>query len=182
MGHLRPISGNVTVNSGLRIGHFTQHHSERFDLSLSAVENMLNIFESAEDQAMRSFLGKFQIQGTDALKPMRLLSGGQKSRVSFAVLAYQRPHLLIIDEGSNHLSMDAVDALVQAVQDFQGGVMIVSHDQYFVSKCANELWVVEEGHATRFPGDFKDYKEYTAKKTKKRVEESLKKIGNITNQ
>jgi ATP-binding cassette, subfamily F, member 3 len=169
------------VNSGLRIGHFTQHHSEKFDLSLSAVENMLNIFESAEDQQMRSFLGKFQIQGIDALKPMRLLSGGQKSRVSFAALAYQRPHLLIIDEGSNHLSMDAVDALVQAIQDFQGGLLIVSHDQYFVSKCANELWVVEEGHATRFRGSFDDYKEYTAKKTKKRVEESLKRIGNISN-
>ena len=154
MGHLRPLAGNVTVNSGLRIGHFTQHHSERFDLSLSAVENMLNIFDSAEDQEMRSFLGKFQIQGVDALKPMRLLSGGQKSRVSFAVLAYQRPHLLIIDEGSNHLSMDAVDALVQAVQDFAGGVMIVSHDQYFVSKCASELWVVENGRATRFRGSF----------------------------
>ncbi|KAG7374463.1 ABC transporter [Nitzschia inconspicua] len=181
MGHLRPLSGHVTVNSGLRIGHFTQHHSERFDLSLSAVENMLNIFDSAEDQEMRNFLGKFQIQGVDALKPMRLLSGGQKSRVSFAALAYQRPHLLIIDEGSNHLSMDAVDALVQAIQDFQGGLLIVSHDQYFVSKCASELWVVEEGHATRFRGDFNDYKEYTAKKTKKRVEESLKKIGNISN-
>ncbi len=154
MGHHRPISGSVTVNSGLRIGHFTQHHSERFDLSLSAIENMLNIFNSAEDQVMRSFLGRFQIQGADALKPMRYLSGGrnrkwgkncsefllvlpklslyssfqsitvyftgQKSRVSFAVLAYQRPHLLIIDEGSNHLSMDAVDALIDAIRDFKG--------------------------------------------------------------
>jgi ATPase subunit of ABC transporter with duplicated ATPase domains len=78
MGHLRPLSGGVTINSGLRIGHFTQHHSERFDLNLSAIENMLNIFENAEDQEMRGWLGRFQIQGTDALKPMRLLSGGQK--------------------------------------------------------------------------------------------------------
>ncbi|KAL3940613.1 MAG: hypothetical protein SGARI_000897 [Bacillariaceae sp.] len=181
MGHLRPLAGNVTVNSGLRIGHFTQHHSERFDLSLSAVENMLNIFDSAEDQEMRSFLGKFQIQGVsfDALKPMRLLSGGQKSRVSFAVLAYQRPHLLIIDEGSNHLSMDAVDALVQAVQEFKGGVMVVSHDQYFVSKCYSELWEVENGHTTRFRGNFDDYKNHTAEKTKKRVELSIQKMNQI---
>jgi ATPase subunit of ABC transporter with duplicated ATPase domains len=76
MGQYRPLSGSVSVNSGLRIGHFTQHHSERFDLSLSAIENMLNIFDSAEDQVMRSFLGRFQIQGVDALKPMRYLSGG----------------------------------------------------------------------------------------------------------
>lgn len=78
MGHYRPIAGSVTVNSGLRIGHFTQHHSERFDLGLSAIENMLNIFNSAEDQTMRSFLGRFQIQGVDALKPMRYLSGGMQ--------------------------------------------------------------------------------------------------------
>lgn len=77
MGHCRPVAGSITINSGLRIGHFTQHHSERFDLSLSAIENMLNLFNSAEDQVMRSFLGRFQIQGVDALKPMRYLSGGK---------------------------------------------------------------------------------------------------------
>ena len=179
MGHIRPLSGGITVNSGLRIGHFTQHHSEQFDLNLSAIENMLDIFQSQEDQAIRSFLGRFQIQGVDALKPMRLLSGGQKSRVSFAALAYKRPHLLIIDEGSNHLSMDAVDALIQAIQEFSGGLLVVSHDQYFVSQTCNELWVVEEGKATRFDGTFDDYKAHTAKKTKKRVEENVKKLSSL---
>jgi len=95
---------------------------------------LLNIFDEAEDQEIRSFLGKFQIQGNAALMPMILLSGGQKSRVAFAALAYQKPHVLVIDEGSNHLSMEAVDALVEALQDFQGGIMVVSHDQYIVSK------------------------------------------------
>ena len=132
---------------------------------------------------------------------------GQKSRVSFAVLAYQRPHLLIIDEGSNHLSMEAVDALIEAIRDFKGkknlrnvmngrvshlllisqivpwlvstgGLLVVSHDQYFVTKTCNELWVVEEGKAARFEGTFDDYKLHTAKKTQKRVEESVKRLGN----
>lgn len=93
----------------------------------------LNLTPLILDQEMRSFLGKFQIQGNDALKPMKLLSGGQKSRVAFAALAYRKPHVLIIDEGSNHLSMEAADALVEAIQDFKGGIMVVSHDQYFVS-------------------------------------------------
>jgi ATP-binding cassette subfamily F protein 3 len=101
MGKLRSVSGAVQINSGLRIGHFTQHHSDNFDLSLSATENLLRMFEGSEDQEMRSFLGKFQIQGNDALKPMRFLSGGQKSRVAFAALAYKKPHVLVIDEGSN---------------------------------------------------------------------------------
>lgn len=145
MGKIRPVKGSVSINGGLRIGHFTQQHVDSFDLKLSAVENLLNTFESAEEQEIRSFLGKFQIQGQDALKPMDLLSGGQKSRVAFAALAYRKPHILIIDEGSNHLSMDAADALVEAVQDFKGGVMVVSHDQHFVSNTCTELWVVSEG-------------------------------------
>ena len=111
MGKLRPLKGTVSINGSLRIGHFTQHSSDNFDLKLSALENMLEMFSDAEDQEMRSFLGKFQIQGNDALKPMMLLSGGQKSRVAFAALAYKKPHVLVIDEGSNHLSMEAVDAL-----------------------------------------------------------------------
>ena len=93
---------------------FSQQHDDNFDLSISAIENMLNMLEGSEDQEMRTFLGKFQIQGNDALKPMGLLNGGQKSRVAFVALAYKRSHVLIIDEGSNHLSMDAVDALVEA--------------------------------------------------------------------
>ena len=179
MGKLRPVHGTVTINSGLRIGYFTQHHTDNFDLSLSATENMLNMFESSEDQEMRSFLGRFQIHGTDALKPMRLLSGGQKSRVAFAALAYKRPHVLIIDEGSNHLSMDAVDALVEAVQDFKGGLIVVSHDQFFVSNTCTELWVVNNGHATRFRGSFDEYKAHTAEATRKRIEDSVKRLSKV---
>lgn len=170
MGKLKPLRGSVSVNGGLRIGHFTQHSSDNFDLQLSATENLLNMFEDAEDLEMRTFLGRFQIQGDDALKPMMLLSGGQKSRVAFAALAFKKPHVLVIDEGmhrwisslvlasflhssslgSNHLSMEAVDALIAAVQDFKGGILVVSHDQYFVSKTCSELWVVDNGKATRF--------------------------------
>lgn len=98
MGSLKPRKGNCTVNGRLRIGHFTQHSADKFDLQLSAVENMLALFNKAEDQEMRSFVGKFQIQGVDAIKPMFLLSGGQKSRVAFASLAYQKPHVIIMDE------------------------------------------------------------------------------------
>lgn len=179
MGLITPVKGRVTVNGGLRIGHFTQQHVDSFSLGLSAVENLMTKFVGSDEQTIRSFLGKFQIQGTDALKPMSLLSGGQKSRVAFATLAFKKPHLLIIDEGSNHLSMDAADALVQAVKDFGGGVMVVSHDQHFVSNTCTELWVVAEGKASRFNGTFDEYKNLTAKETNKRVEESVKRMAQI---
>ncbi|GKY94237.1 hypothetical protein MPSEU_000389500 [Mayamaea pseudoterrestris] len=181
MGRLKPMKGSISINGVLRIGHFTQHSADNFNLKLSALENLLNQFEEAEDQEMRSFLGRFQIQGNDALKPMMLLSGGQKSRVAFAALAFKKPHVLIIDEGSNHLSMEAVDALVEAMQDFKGGIMVVSHDEYFVSKTCTELWVVDEGHVSRVRGSFQDYKEKTSVDTQKRVEESIKRLNAANN-
>jgi len=100
LGFLEPLRGSVSRNGRLRIGHFTQHSADKFDLQLSSVENMMNLFQNADDQEMRSFLGRFQIQGSEALKPMFLLSGGQKSRVAFASLAYQKPHVIIMDEVS----------------------------------------------------------------------------------
>eukprot|EP00587_Corethron_hystrix_P002761 CAMPEP_0113302490 /NCGR_PEP_ID=MMETSP0010_2-20120614/3283_1 /TAXON_ID=216773 ORGANISM="Corethron hystrix, Strain 308" /NCGR_SAMPLE_ID=MMETSP0010_2 /ASSEMBLY_ACC=CAM_ASM_000155 /LENGTH=758 /DNA_ID=CAMNT_0000156293 /DNA_START=133 /DNA_END=2406 /DNA_ORIENTATION=+ /assembly_acc=CAM_ASM_000155 len=172
MGSISPLSGNLSRNGRLRIGHFTQHSSENFDLSLSALENMLNMYDDAQDQEMRSFLGRFQIQGEDALKPMAMLSGGQKSRVAFAALSYRRPHVVIMDEPTNHLDMETIDALVEAVSDFKGGLIVVSHDQYFISSTCRELWVVGEGKAAKFRGGFSDYKKHTLEKTSKRVAES----------
>ena len=119
MDRLTPNKGQISRNGNLRIGHFTQHSADKFNLQLSAVENMLNIFEKADDQGMRSWLGKFQIQGTDALKPMMMLSGGQKSRVAFASLAYQQPHVIVMDEPvseliSSHLFIADTSSLFQA--------------------------------------------------------------------
>ena len=101
-GKLDSVSGSISRNGRLRIGVFTQHSADKFDLQLSAVENMLNLFSDSADQEMRSFLGRFQIQGSEALKPMMLMSGGQKSRVAFAALAWAKPHVLICDEPTNH--------------------------------------------------------------------------------
>ena len=84
---------------------------------------------------------------------------------------------LVIDEGSNHLSMEAVDALIEAIQDFKGGVLVVSHDQHFVSNTCSELWVVHDGLATKFRGDFNEYKQHAAEVTQKRIEESMKRMA-----
>lgn len=176
---LEPTRGSVSRNGRLRIGVFTQHSADKFDLELSSVENMLALFSDAMDQQMRSFLGKFQIQGSEALKPMMMLSGGQKSRVAFAALAYQEPHVIIMDEPTNHLDMESIDALVEAIQDFKGGLMVVSHDQHFITNTCGELWVVGEGSVSRFRGTFDDYKKHTLERTAKRVAQSVKGLSNI---
>jgi len=178
---LAPVTGSISRNGRLRMGIFTQHSADKFNLQLSAVENMLSLFPNAVDQEMRSFCGKFQIQGTDALKPMMMLSGGQKSRVAFAALAYQEPHVIIMDEPTNHLDMESIDALVEAVKDFKGGLVVVSHDQFFITNTCADLWIVGEGKATRFRGHFDEYKKYTTERTAKRVAESVKSLSNINN-
>lgn len=178
---LNPVNGSISRNGRLRIGIFTQHSADKFDLQLSSVENLLSLFPGAVDQEMRSFLGRFQIQGTEALKPMMMLSGGQKSRVAFAALAYQKPHVIIMDEPTNHLDMESIDALVEAVKDFKGGLVVVSHDQFFITNTCSELWVVGEGKAERLRGDFNEYKEATMKRTAKRVADSVKSLSTINN-
>lgn len=178
---IKPVKGNISRNSHLRIGHFTQHSADKFNLGLSATENMLSLYENAMDQEMRSFLGRFQIQGADALKPMMLLSGGQKSRVAFAALAYQKPHVIVLDEPSNHLDMESIDALVEALSDFRGGLICISHDQYFITKICSHLVVVGDGKVTPFPGGFIDYKKHTLLKTAKRVAESVKSLSTVNN-
>lgn len=178
---ISPVSGSISRNGRLRIGIFTQHSADKFDLQLSSVENMMNMFPGSVDQEMRNFIGRFQIQGSEALKPMLMLSGGQKSRVAFAALAYQRPHVIIMDEPTNHLDMESIDALVEAVKDFRGGLVVVSHDQFFITNTCSELWVVGEGKATRFRGDFNDYKKETMERTAKRVAESVKSLSNLNN-
>jgi ATPase subunit of ABC transporter with duplicated ATPase domains len=151
MGKLLPKEGSVIRNGGARVAVFTQHHMDLFDLSISPLQNMMNMFpnyntlgtaSTTGEQELRGFLGRFQISGADAVKPMQFLSGGQKSRVAFAQLAYRKPHLVIMDEPTNHLDMDAIDALIEALTAFTGGVVLVSHDQHFISSVCSEIWVV----------------------------------------
>ena len=89
---------------------------------------------------------------------MYLLSGGQKSRVSLSLAAWTNPHILIMDEPTNHLDMESVDALILALNNFKGGLLIVSHDQYFVSCVCDEIWYIKNGNMKKFYGDFDNYR------------------------
>ena len=96
--------------------------------------------------------------GNDMLKPMRFLSGGQKSRVAFACLTYAKPHVVLLDEPTNHLDMEAIQALCDALKTFTGGVLVISHDQYFIQQVCSEIWVVGDEKVIRYNGSFADYK------------------------
>ncbi|CUS20988.1 LAQU0S02e02982g1_1 [Lachancea quebecensis] len=160
MEQLRPLQGYVSRNPRLRVAYFTQHHVDSMDLNTSAVDWMSNTFPGRTDEEYRRHLGAFGITGSLGLQKMQLLSGGQKSRVAFAALCLNNPHILVLDEPSNHLDTAGLDALMDALKKFTGGVLMVSHDISVIDGVCNEIWVSENGTVRRFEGTIFDYKNY----------------------
>ena len=160
MEQLRPIQGYVSRNPRLRVAYFTQHHVDSMDLNTSAVDWMSTTFPGKTDEEYRRHLGAFGITGSLGLQKMQLLSGGQKSRVAFAALCLNNPHILVLDEPSNHLDTAGLDALMDALKKFTGGVLMVSHDISVIDGVCNEIWVSENGTVKRFEGTIFDYKNY----------------------
>lgn len=163
LDQLRPLEGVINKNGRLRVGYFAQHHVDAMDLSLSAVTWMAQAYPGKSDEEYRRHLGSFGITGSLGLQKMELLSGGQKSRVAFAALCLNQPHLLILDEPSNHLDTQGLDALADALINFKGGVLMVSHDVSTIERVCNEIWVCEDRTVKRFPGNIHDYKKHILK-------------------
>ncbi|KAK0478160.1 P-loop containing nucleoside triphosphate hydrolase protein [Armillaria novae-zelandiae] len=158
-GELRPFSGHVTQNGRLRIGYFAQHHVDSLDPTMSPVQFLASKFPGKTEQEYRQHLGNFQISGMTGLQLIGTLSGGQKSRVAFAVLSLQRPHVLLLDEPTNHLDIEGLDALMTALDSWNGGVIVISHDERFITTVAKELWVCGDETVTKFKGDVQSYKQ-----------------------
>lgn len=157
-GELNPISGHITRNGRLRIGYFAQHHVDTLTPNMSPVQFLASKFPGKSEQEYRSHLGNFQISGMTGLQQISTLSGGQKSRVAFSVLSLQKPHVLLLDEPTNHLDIEGLDALMSVLQKWNGGVIIISHDEKFITTVAKELWVCGDGTVTKFRGDVQSYK------------------------
>lgn len=162
IGKLSATKGTISQNSRLRVGFFAQHHVDALDLTTSAVSFMAKTYPGRTDEEYRRQLGAFGITGTTGLQKMEVLSGGQKSRVAFACLALTQPHILVLDEPSNHLDIEAMDALSEALREFQGGVLMVSHDVTMLQTVCKNLWVCENGTVWKFPGDVQAYKKRIA--------------------
>ncbi|PNS19887.1 hypothetical protein CAC42_7854 [Sphaceloma murrayae] len=158
IGSLSPTSGLISQNPRLRIGFFAQHHVDALDLTTSAVGFMAAKYPGKTDEEYRRHLGAFGITGMTGLQKMELLSGGQKSRVAFACLSLTNPHILVLDEPSNHLDIEAMDALSTALQKFEGGVLMVSHDVTMLKNVCTSLWVCDHGTVTHFEGTVDQYK------------------------
>ncbi|CUA73680.1 ATP-binding cassette, sub-family F, member 3 [Rhizoctonia solani] len=157
-GELNPMGGQVNRNGRLRIAYFGQHHLETLNPAMSPVAFLASRFPGKSEQEYRQHLGAFGITGLTGLQTIGTLSGGQKSRVAFSILSMQRPHLLLLDEPTNHLDIEGLDALMNALQSWNGGVILISHDERFITTVSNELWVCGDGKVVKYKGDVQAYK------------------------
>lgn len=159
-GELQPSSGILYRHNKLKLAMFTQHHTDQLDLELSPIEQIAKLYPDLATEVIRSHLSSFGITGNLALRPIYLLSGGQKSRVALATIVFKNPHILLMDEPTNHLDIDAVNSLALALNSYNGGLVIVSHDQHFVESVCNQIYVVKDKKCSYFKGNFTEYKNY----------------------
>ncbi|KAH0550608.1 ATP-binding cassette sub-family F member 2 [Cotesia glomerata] len=178
-GDLVPTTGMIRKNSHLRIARYHQHLHELLDLDMSPLDYMLKSFpEVKEREEMRKIIGRYGLTGRQQVCPIRQLSDGQRCRVVFAWLAWQVPHLLLLDEPTNHLDMETIDALAEAISDFDGGMVLVSHDFRLINQVAEEIWVCENGAVTKWQGGILHYKEHLKNKVLKDNQTRAKELLN----
>lgn len=161
VGELQPTSGMIRKNSHLRIARYHQHLHELLDMDVSPLDYMMNAFPAVKEREdMRKIIGRYGLTGRQQICPIRQLSDGQRCRVVFAWLAWQTPHLLLLDEPTNHLDMETIDALGDAINEFDGGMVLVSHDFRLINQVAEEIWICENERVTKWNGNILDYKDH----------------------
>jgi len=164
-GELAPTDGHIRKHQHLKFGRFHQHLHEILEMDMSALNWMMKIFpEEKEIERMRKFLGRYGLTGKQQTCPIGNLSDGQRSRIIFSWLSFQNPHMLLLDEPTNHLDIETIDALAEAINEFDGGMVLVSHDFRLIMQVAKEIWVCEKGTVTPWKGDIFSYKKTLKKK------------------
>merc|ERR1712083_492208 len=177
-GDLVPTEGMVRRNNHLKFGRYHQHLHELLEMDLSPLDYMMKQFpEVKERDEMRRIIGRYGITGKAQTAQMKQLSDGQKCRVVFAWLAWQTPHLLLLDEPTNHLDMETIDALGDAINNFEGGVVLVSHDFRLINQVAEVIWICENQTVTKWEGDILTYKDHLKAKVMKESNKNAKKNG-----
>ncbi|MBV1931206.1 MAG: ATP-binding cassette domain-containing protein [Porticoccaceae bacterium] len=156
-GILEPVAGNIEQGRNLCVGYFDQQQLEALDLQATPLLHIQRLAPKHTEQELRDFLGRFGFAGERARAPVGPLSGGEKTRLALALLVWQKPNLLLLDEPTNHLDVDMREALVIALQEFSGAVVVVSHDRHLLRTVVDELYLVQNRKVAPFAGDLDDY-------------------------
>jgi ATP-binding cassette subfamily F protein 3 len=161
-GELQPTVGRMNKSSKLRIGYFAQHQSESFDLNATMLAETRLWMKALPEEKVRAHLGRFGFSGPRVETKIGNLSGGEKARLLLALVTKDAPHILLLDEPTNHLDIDSREALTEALNEFSGAVILVTHDPSLIETTADRLWLVAKGSVHPFDGDLDDYAKYLA--------------------
>jgi len=163
-GEIAPLTGKRTAAPDLAIGYFAQQQLEQLKPDCDAFWHLRNLggadYAAGDEQKIRDQLGSFGFQGDRAFEPVGRFSGGEKARLTLALLVARRPNLLLLDEPTNHLDIEMRQALSVALQSFEGGLVVVSHDRHLIKSVADTLWLVADGKLQEFAGDLDDYQQW----------------------
>jgi ATP-binding cassette subfamily F protein 3 len=169
-GNLQPMAGKRQPARYLQLGYFAQHQLEQLQASDSPLAHLQRLDKQASEKNLRDFLGGFGFQGERALDPVEPFSGGEKARLVLALLVYQKPNLLLLDEPTNHLDLEMRLALSTALQDYEGAMVIISHDRHLLRTVTDQFYLVHAGQLAPFDGDLEDYRQYLQQNTKQEVQ------------
>ena len=163
-GELQPISGKQVQSSDLRVGYFAQHQLAQLDIDSNPLLSMQRLDPDLSERDTRHYLGGFNFRGDKVLQSISTLSGGEKARLVLAMIIWQRPNLLLLDEPTNHLDLEMRLALNQALQGFEGSVVLVSHDRHLLRSVCDDLWLVDAGQVNRFDSTLDDYPDWLSQR------------------
>ena len=156
-GKLAPEHGNITRAATLRVGYFAQHQVDELDMDGSAYDHVRRLMTDQPEHKVRGRVGSIGFSGPAANTKVEKLSGGEKARLLLGLATFAAPQLIILDEPTNHLDIDSRGALIEAINDYPGAVILVSHDRYLLEACVDRLWLVSGGRVKPFDGDLEDY-------------------------
>jgi len=156
-GALAPQAGELRRGTGVAIGYFAQHQLDQLVADESPLQQLRRLAPQAREQELRDFLGTYRFSGEMAMAPVGRMSGGEKARCALALIAWQRPNLLVLDEPTNHLDMETREALTMALSSFEGALLLVSHDRHLLRAATDTLWLVHDGVVGPFDGDLDQY-------------------------
>ncbi len=172
-GQMQQLDGDIIRSKKLKIGYFAQHQVDELDQQATPIELIQKEEGYATEQQIRDYLGGFDFRGTRVSETIKNFSGGEKARLALAKVAWQKPNLLLLDEPTNHLDLEMCHALTVALQQYQGAMVVVSHDRHLLVNTVDEFYSIHKGVFAEFKGDLKDYEKWLSTQTFSGFEEDV---------
>ena len=180
-GELTALSGNVQLAKGVQLGYFAQHQLDTLRAEESALWHMQKLAPEQTEQQVRDYLGSFAFHGDKVNQPVKSFSGGEKARLVLALIVWQRPNLLLLDEPTNHLDLDMRQALTEALVDYEGSLVVVSHDRHLLRNTVEEFYLVHDKQVEEFKGDLDDYQKWLTEQNSQSTTKSAEEKADTEN-